>query len=229
MARPKNTDARRAQITAGLLEVLAAHGYEGATVAAIARAAGLAPGLVHYHFATKEEILVALVEELAGRLDARAKAALATTGDDPRGRLLAYVDAHVALGEGADAQAVAAWVAIGAEATRRPEVRRLYQAAVKRRLTTLEALLRDCLRAEGQSARPAEAWAAAVASAIEGAYLLAAAAPGTLPRGFAAPALRRLIGGLFAGLLGDEVRPPAAPAPRAASRRPPRRAPRGPR
>lgn len=222
MGRPKNTDARRAQITAGLLEVLATAGYDGATVAAIAKAAGLAPGLVHYHFATKEEILVALVEELVARLDARAQAALATTGDDPRGRLLAYVDAHVALGEGADAQAVAAWVAIGAEATRRPEVRRLYQAAVKLRLATLEGLLRDCLRAEGRSPRHATAWAAAVASAIEGAYLLATAAPGSLPRGFAAPALRRLIG----GLIGEPVTPPSpeasSPATRTASRRAPR-------
>ncbi len=219
MGRPKNTAARRAEITAGLLEVLAAEGYEGATVAAIARAAGLAPGLVHYHFATKEEVLVALVEELAARLDARARAGLEATGDDPRGRLLAYVDAHVALGEGADARAVAAWVAIGAEATRRPDVRRLYQGAVKLRLSTLEALFRDCLRAEGKSPRSAPAWAAAVASAIEGAYLLATAAPGSLPRGFAAPALRRMV----VGLLGEDgLTPPDEPGGR-----PPRRPPRG--
>ena len=47
MARPSNTEERRQQIVQGLLRVMAERGYERASIAEIARAAGLTPGLVH--------------------------------------------------------------------------------------------------------------------------------------------------------------------------------------
>lgn len=198
MGRPKNTDRRRAEIVAALGVVIAREGYAGASVAAVARAAGLAPGLVHYHFARKLDILVALVEQLAARVAARAAARLEASGPAPLERLLAVLDAHLALGPGADPRAVAAWVAVGSEATREPAVRRVYRAAIARRLRELTALVRACLRAAGRSVRPAPEYAAALAAAIEGAYQLAVAAPGALPRGFAAPTLRRMARDLVA-------------------------------
>lgn len=54
MPRPSNTAERQEQIVLGLLEVMAERGYEKASVASIARAAELSPGLVHYHFQTKD-------------------------------------------------------------------------------------------------------------------------------------------------------------------------------
>ena len=62
MPRKPNTELRRQQIVDGLLRTIAAQGYTGATIQAIASASGLAPGLVHYHFRDKREILVTLVE-----------------------------------------------------------------------------------------------------------------------------------------------------------------------
>ena len=56
MSRPSNTEARRGQIVDAMVQVLAREGYEGASVQAVARVAGLAPGLVHYHFRRKLEI-----------------------------------------------------------------------------------------------------------------------------------------------------------------------------
>lgn len=193
MGRPSNTARRREEIVEALLAVIGRLGYEGATTAAVAEEAGLAPGLVHYHFASKLEILVALVETLAARVAARAAERLAGAGDDPLRRLLAFVDAHLALGPGADSRAVAAWVAIAAEATRRPEVRRVYRAAIVARRAELLRLFRACLRARRRPTGAASQHAAAVSAAIEGSFLLAVAAPGALPRGFAAPTLRRLI------------------------------------
>lgn len=199
MGRPSNTARRRAEIVAALGVVIARQGYAGASVAAVAAEAGLAPGLVHYHFASKLEILVALVEQLAAQVTARTEARLARGGQDPLGRLLAAVDAHLALGPGADPAAVAAWVAVGAEATREPAVRRVYRAAVARRLEVLSGLFRASLRAAGRSPAPARSYAAALAAAIEGAYQLSVAAPGALPRGFAAPTLRRVVRDLVGG------------------------------
>ena len=64
MPRTPNTAVRRRQIVDGLCRVMAREGYGHATVQAIAAEAGLAPGLIHYHFADKREILVELVETL---------------------------------------------------------------------------------------------------------------------------------------------------------------------
>jgi TetR/AcrR family transcriptional regulator, transcriptional repressor of bet genes len=157
----------------------------------------LAPGLVHYHFTNKQEILVALVEQLVARLDERVATCLESAGAGARARLYAVVDAHVALGPESDPRAVAAWVVIGAEAVRLAEVRTLYGRAVRAWLERLEALVRATLRDESRPTRDAKRIAAALLSAIEGAYLLSAASPRTLPRGFAAPMLRRMADGLL--------------------------------
>jgi TetR/AcrR family transcriptional repressor of bet genes len=199
MPRPSNKEERRAQIADGLLTVMARDGYERATIAAIAREAGLGSGLVHYHFESKEDILLAVITELRARVQRRYEARAARCGDDPLDRLLAYVDAHVALGDDADPRAVAAWVAIGAEAIGQPAVRELYAEAVHESMAELDKLVRACLRQADRSTRDARHIAAAILSAIEGAYQLAATAPDELPRGFAAPTLRKMI----KGLLGD--------------------------
>jgi AcrR family transcriptional regulator len=54
------TDTRE-RIVAAAFRSLAEHGYEAATVKDIAHEAGVAPGLVHYYFETKEELLLAAI------------------------------------------------------------------------------------------------------------------------------------------------------------------------
>ncbi|MBL8950719.1 MAG: TetR family transcriptional regulator [Myxococcaceae bacterium] len=189
MARPSNTLQRREEIVDGLLNVMATRGYEGASVAAIGKAAGLAPGLVHYHFDTKAEVLLALVERLVRQVRARYEV---RSGD----RLDAFIDAHLALGPDADPRAVAAWSIVGAEALRQPDVRRLYRAALASNLKELKRLVAARLRDQERSTRNAGRIAAGIVSAIEGAFRIAAAAPGALPGGYAAPMVRRMAAGL---------------------------------
>ncbi|MBF5045854.1 TetR/AcrR family transcriptional regulator [Aggregicoccus sp. 17bor-14] len=197
MGRPSNSEERRGQIVDGLLEVMARQGYAQATIAAIGKAAGLTPGLLHYHFETKQDILVALVERLTGALALRVQRRLEAAGDAPRARLHAFLDAYVAMGEDADPRAVAAWVVVGAEAVREPQVRALYTQAVGETLRQLRELLGECLRDEGRGTRQVGRMAAGLLSAIEGAYRVSAAAPGVLPEGFAAPTLRRMADGML--------------------------------
>ena len=106
-------------------------------------------------------------------------------------------DAHVALGDDADPNAVAMWAAVAAEAMRRPEVRALYKNAISATLARLERLVRAAMREAGKPTRDAKAIAAAISSAIEGAYLVHVSAPGVLPRGYAAPALHALVDGIL--------------------------------
>lgn len=69
--RPPNTNARRAQISGGLIKVMAKRGYDGASVNEIAKAAELTPGLIHYHFKNKQEILLAALADLVARHEER--------------------------------------------------------------------------------------------------------------------------------------------------------------
>src|SRR3954464_9913441 len=120
MTRKSNTAARRSEIIGALLTIIARQGYERATVQAIAHQAGLAPGLIHYHFKNKQEILVSLIGEMARAASARYQEVL---GDavHPPSRLRAYLQARLGLGDGAAPDIVAAWVMIGAEAVRQDE------------------------------------------------------------------------------------------------------------
>lgn len=175
------------QIVQALQTVMAKAGYEKATIQAIAAEAGLAPGLLHYHFKSKQEILVVLVTTLAGHAQQRFLQ-LAGAGTDPVARLRAYIDARLALGPGAAPDIVVAWVMIATEAVRQPEVRDAFQRAVGAELDLLTGLLAACLRANRRDEAPARLFAAGVLAMIEGSYQLACAAGAVMPAGYAAQA-----------------------------------------
>jgi TetR/AcrR family transcriptional repressor of bet genes len=170
---------------------MAERGYEGATIPEIARAAGLRGGLVHYHFESKEEILLELFARLRRTLEARLERRRGS-------RLHAYLDAHLALGADADRAALACWVAIGTETLRRPALGALYRHAAAERLDRLEGFVRDALAARGRSPRRAREIAAALLAALEGAFHLGLAAPRAIPLGTAARTVRRMADGLIA-------------------------------
>lgn len=187
MARTSNTEARRVEIAGALLTVIARHGYDKATIQAIAKQAGLAPGLIHYHFRSKQEILVSLIEMMAKAASARYAAVL---GDavEPSKRLRAYLQARLGLGEGAAPDIVTAWVMIGAEAVRQAEVRVVYRRMISDELGLLTTLVEDSLRAASRDVTAAGTLAAGLAAMIEGAYQLSSSAPEVMPRGYAADA-----------------------------------------
>jgi TetR/AcrR family transcriptional regulator, transcriptional repressor of bet genes len=185
VARKPNTLLRRRQIVDALCRVMARLGYEHATVQAIAAESGLAPGLIHYHFRDKREILVELVGVLAAyareRYERRASAA--STALD---RLKAYLDARLAFGPDANPDAVAAWVIIGSEAVRDAEVRALYGEVISGEIATVRTLLRARLHELGRRARGLDRLAAAVLAYTEGVFMLASTVRPLVPRGFAA-------------------------------------------
>ena len=93
MPRPSQARERRAQLIAALMRLLSERGYAGASVASIAREAKLAPGLVHYYFGSKQEILLELLESIRAAILVRRDERLARAGDDPRAKLFALTDA----------------------------------------------------------------------------------------------------------------------------------------
>jgi len=178
MGRPSVREERRAELVEAFARVLSEHGYAGATVAAVARQAGIAPGLVHHHFADKAELLECLLERLMQGFRQRTRALEA--GADP---LSAYAAAAVRLDAGADTVAARCWVGVFAEAVRHP-------ALFVRMRRLVDAEIEVIRRRSGDRLSAADA--GAVLAFIIGALVLGAFAP-RKTAGFAAPALEKLV------------------------------------
>jgi len=183
MGRPSLKEKRRAEIVSAFAQVLAQHGYEGATIVAVATRAGIAPGLVHHYFADKAELLSSLLDELVSRFRARVSTKERTA--DP---LVAYLDGAVGLDGTADLVAARCWVGLLAEA-----VRDLALFTHVRRLVDSE--IAAIMRRSG--GRLSEQDGGAVLAFVIGALVLGAFAP-RKTAGFASPALRRLVQALLA-------------------------------
>ena len=203
MARPSNTAQRREEIARAFARVMAGKGYEGASLADAAREAGLSPGLVHYHFHDKRDVLLATVSLLSQDAERRLDAALERAGEAPEARIVAIVDAHLRIGEDSDEAAVACWVAIAAEAVRDHRVRAAYREVTELTLSRLEKLFGKALAARHGDARGAKAAAAAVHAAIQGYFVLATTVPDAIPRGSSAQAVRTLALALVARSADD--------------------------
>jgi TetR/AcrR family transcriptional repressor of bet genes len=93
--QPGEEPGRRGQIIRAAATVLGRVGYSDSSVKQIAHEAGVAPGLVHYYFTSKEELLVAVVHDLEREMVADWQSAVAGI-EDPLGRIVAAVD-HTAV------------------------------------------------------------------------------------------------------------------------------------
>lgn len=155
------------------------------------------PGLLHYHFESKQAVLVALAERLAERVRQRFSHRLEEAGSDPRERLYAFLNALVAKDADASPTSVAVWVAIGTEAGRKPEVGVVYRRLLDEEKAVLVELVTAVLDAEGLRRAGADAIAAGLLAAVEGAFRLGVSAPAIIPPGTAAGTLRRMAAGLL--------------------------------
>lgn len=197
MARPTNTEQRRAQITRALVKVMARRGYDGASVAEIAKAARLTPGLVHYHFASKQEILLAALAELVGRHDARLEARLAEAGGDAGAELAAFIDFHLGRGADADPEALACWILLSGEALREPKVRVPFERALQSIAERAAAIIARGVQQGVFACDEIPAAASALVALIQGYFVLAASARAVIPEGSAAACAQRMALGLL--------------------------------
>jgi len=196
MGRPSNAAERRQQIVEAMVRVMARVGFDGASVQAIAKEAGLSAGLLHHHFGSKAEVLHAVPEHLEGLVVQRWEA-LAARRRGAWGRLEAWVDAHLAVGKGARPEAARAWVWLGAQALGDAPLRERYDAVVQRRLATLQGLLEAVARDRGLRI-DASSLAVTTLATVEGYYQLAAGTSVVEP-GRAAPRVRAWLRRMFEG------------------------------
>jgi len=88
-------DRRRAQVVLGAARVFARSGYDQTSVPELADALGMAAGALYHYFGGKEELLIAICDQLMEPLLVQARALLAA-GGPPAERLRALLRVWVA-------------------------------------------------------------------------------------------------------------------------------------
>ena len=84
-------DGRRGQIVRAAAAVLGRQGYGATSLKDVAREAGVAPGLLHYYFESKHELLLEVVVAMEREMISDWKAAVADI-DDPLERIVRALD-----------------------------------------------------------------------------------------------------------------------------------------
>jgi TetR/AcrR family transcriptional regulator, transcriptional repressor of bet genes len=196
MSRTSNTAQRREQIARAFLKVMAKHGYDGAAISEVAGRAKLAPGLIHYHFKNKQEILLAAMHLLLAE-HAELVAAQLGSSTEPAAQLVAFIELHLGWGTHSNPDALACWVQLGAEALRQRRIKAALEAAITDLVERLAAVIQRGVRARVFACEDAKAAAAALVATIQGYFTIAATARGAVPPGSAAPCVLRMAEGLL--------------------------------
>ncbi|HEY3451320.1 MAG TPA: TetR/AcrR family transcriptional regulator [Myxococcales bacterium] len=197
MGRPSNTDERRLQILTAMIRVMARRGYDGAAIGEIAKAAHLTAGLVHYHFKSKEEILLAALDFISAAHLARLDQAIAQAGGQAVEEVGAFIDVHLGLGTYADPEALACWNLLSGEALRNRKVRERFERALAQIVRRLAASIRRGQEQWEFSCDDVDAAAAALVATVQGYFVMGASARSTIPKGSAARSTRKMAEGLL--------------------------------
>jgi len=89
-------DRRQAQVVLDAARVFALHGYDQTSVPQLADELGLAAGSLYHYFSSKEQLLIAICDQLMDPLLDEARAIVTSDDDDPQRQLCALVHLWVA-------------------------------------------------------------------------------------------------------------------------------------
>jgi AcrR family transcriptional regulator len=116
-------EARRTAILAATCRVLVERGFAALRIQDVARQLGVSTGLIHYHFASKDQLVEAALR-LAGQADLDQLRADVAEAQGAIGKLDAYFQAYCP--KGAEPGWLL-WIDAWGESLRRPELRRISQ------------------------------------------------------------------------------------------------------
>ena len=130
---------RRKQLVEAAIATIHQHGFASATVARIARTAGVSSGIVHHYFADKDELLFATIWELLAELrrDTVDRQREART---PRERVNAIINASFS-DKQFDGQVFSAWLALYGNARQSERLKRILKLYHRRLHANLMAEL----------------------------------------------------------------------------------------
>lgn len=114
---------RRRQLIDATIAVIHEDGFAHATVARIAKRAGVSSGMVHHYFSDKDDLLFATMRQFLSELHADAVRRL-LRARSPEERIVAVIDA--CFGDAQfDAQVFSAWLALYGSARQSPRLLRI--------------------------------------------------------------------------------------------------------
>ena len=159
------------------LRVARAKGYNATRIEDVCTDAGLTKGSFFHHFKSKEDLALAAVAHWNARSTREFAAAPYHDPDDPRDRLLAYVDFRKAIlkGELPEFTCFAGTIVQEVYGTH-PEIRAACEETISGHARTLEADIREAMRKyDVRGDWTAESLALHTQSVIQGAFILAKA------------------------------------------------------
>jgi TetR/AcrR family transcriptional regulator, repressor for uid operon len=171
----RRSELRRAQILAAAADCFRNHGFHGASISQISKAAGMSAGHIYHYFEGKEAIIAAIVEQDLTRV--LTLTAELRSARDVQNAMIARVAEGVA--EQMDLKAAALRLEIVAEAARNPGIAELVRSADRRSLKGLAGAIRSARLAAGHadSELDTEALAEVVAAMFEGLQIRAVRNP----------------------------------------------------
>ena len=172
-------------------------GYQGATIRRIAMVAQLTPGLVHYYFKSKRQVLDALLELLETE-HARDLHIDLLQAADPAEKVALFIDHHLeSCRETANPQAVACWAVVSGEALRQPDFAQDVENAFARITSKLAVILREGIEAGCFHCPTPQAAAVALVAAIHGYLCVASSTLELVPHVSAAACVKMMAASLL--------------------------------
>jgi AcrR family transcriptional regulator len=171
----RRSELRRAQILAAAADCFRSHGFHGASIAQISKAAGMSAGHIYHYFENKEGIIAAIVEQDLARV--LTLTAELRSARDVQDAMIARVAEGVA--EQLDPNAAALRLEIVAEAARHPGIAEMVRSADRRSLKGLAETIRSARLAAGHadSEQDTAALAEVIAAMFEGLQIRAVRNP----------------------------------------------------
>lgn len=127
---------RREQLIRATFETIDEVGLADATVATIARRAGLSTGIVAHYFGDKDGLLNAAMRQILRELKAAVAGFRSCCGDDARAQLRAIVDGNFDDSQ-TNGTAMRVWLTFWAASMHQPELARLQRANDQRLFSNL--------------------------------------------------------------------------------------------
>lgn len=199
--RRETPDRRREALIAAALDLMAEGGPQAATVRAIARRAGMTPGLIGHYFATKDDLTRAAYAYVMDRMTQRSSDALTAVPQDPAMRLAAFVGASLRPPV-MDGERVRLWAGFLHHVRRDPMMCQVHETTYLAYRDQLQALIAALPgKSDPETAR---ALAIACNAVIDGLWLEG----GTLPTAFAPGEIERIGLSAVSAILGTPLPDP---------------------
>ena len=202
VVKKETVERRRIEILEATCDVVIERGFAGTRVADVAKKLGVSNSLIHYHFASKEELLAAAFEHYARKdlVDMQHDSDSAPTCVAKLWRLIeSYVP------EGSDDVEWMIWIDAWGEALRNPKMKPISQQLDEQSIAVFEKVLRAGNEAgEFHCAHPRES-ATRISGLIDGLAVQYAAHEGVLKRKEFIRLMRQLAAA-ETGLSPDDIR-----------------------